>query len=493
MGETLLEADYVIVGAGAVGLTMADTLVAETAASVVIVDRRARPGGHWNDAYPFVRLHSPSATYGVNSLALGSGRIDEVGLNRGLHELAGGAEICAYFDRVLQERLLPSGRVTWLPMHEVQAAEATEGTAADDASGVAISLVNGRHRRLVARRRWIDATWADTQVPATHGPDFEVAEGVTLLTPTELTQWRRPAAGHVIVGGGKTALDTALWLLEHGVHPDSITWIRPREAWLLNRANVQPTPAFAQRAIEALTLELEAARDARSLPDLFSRLEAARLLMRIDRTVEPTMYRCAIVSEAELEQLRRIRRVVRLGRVRAIEARRIVLERGEIATSPEHVHLHCSTRGLPRRPPQPVFSGRRVVPQYVRRCSPTFSAAFVAHVEAAIDAGDDVKNALCEPVPVPEVPLDWLRMQLIAARNQLRWSQRPELQPWLRGSRLEAYAGLFEQAASAAAADDRWASLLARLRQARAPGLERLAELLRTTRRVSQDAATVRS
>ncbi len=139
MSEHILEADYVIVGAGAVGMAMADTLTAETTAKVVIVDRRAKPGGHWNDAYPFVRLHGPSVTYGVNSMPLGSGRIDEVGLNAGLNELASGAEICAYYDRVMQEHLLPSGRVTWLPLHDV------------DEDGVAISLVHGQRRRLVAR------------------------------------------------------------------------------------------------------------------------------------------------------------------------------------------------------------------------------------------------------------------------------------------------------------------------------------------------------
>src|SRR5690606_34148229 len=122
-----------------------------------------------------------------NSTPLGNGRIDAVGLNAGLNELASGTEICAYFERVMQERLLPSGRVTWLPLHEV------------GEDGVAVSLVNGMRQRLVARRRWVDATQADTQVPATHGPRFKVAEGVTCLTPTELTRWRQPAAGHVII------------------------------------------------------------------------------------------------------------------------------------------------------------------------------------------------------------------------------------------------------------------------------------------------------
>lgn len=475
MSEHTLEADYVIVGAGAVGMAMADTLAAETSARIVIVDRRARPGGHWNDAYPFVRLHGPSVTYGVNSTPLGSGRIDAVGLNAGLNELAGGAEICAYYDRVMQERLLPGGRVSWLPLHDV------------GEDGVAVSLVNGQRRRLVARRRWVDATQADTQVPATHGPRFAVADGVTCLTPTELTQWRQPAAGHVIVGGGKTAMDTALWLLEHGVDPDAITWIRPRETWLLNRANVQPTAAFAHQTLAAIVAELEAARDATSLPDLFDRLEAARLLQRIDPSVQPTMYRCAIVSEAELAQLRRIRNVVRLGRVQAIEIDRIVLEHGEMATSARHVHVHCSAGGLPRGPVQPVFQGQRIVPQYVRRCSPTFSAAFIAHLEATRD--DEVeKNALCEPVVVPQVPLDWLRMHLQTARNQLRWSQHTDVQDWLRRSRLEAYAGLFGQMQGQP--DPPWEALQARLKQARGPGLERMAALLRSASGVQAQAST---
>jgi len=57
----LMEADYVIIGAGAVAMAFADTLLSDSDADMIIVDRRAKPGGHWNDAYPFLRLHSPSS------------------------------------------------------------------------------------------------------------------------------------------------------------------------------------------------------------------------------------------------------------------------------------------------------------------------------------------------------------------------------------------------------------------------------------------------
>ena len=69
---TTLEADYLVVGAGGMGMAFVDTLLAETDATVVMIDRMHQPGGHWNLAYPFVRLHGPSSFYGVNSKPLGN-------------------------------------------------------------------------------------------------------------------------------------------------------------------------------------------------------------------------------------------------------------------------------------------------------------------------------------------------------------------------------------------------------------------------------------
>src|SRR6204780_5562988 len=111
-----IETDYLIIGAGAAGMAFADALIADSDADVVLVDRRHRPGGHWNDAYPFVRLHQPSAFYGVNSRMLGNDTIDEVGPNAGFYQRATAAEVCDYFGRVLEEHLLPSGQVRFFGM-----------------------------------------------------------------------------------------------------------------------------------------------------------------------------------------------------------------------------------------------------------------------------------------------------------------------------------------------------------------------------------------
>jgi hypothetical protein len=84
----VLEADYLVVGAGAVGLAFTDALVNYADVNVVLVDRRHGVGGHWLNAYPFVRLHQASSFYGVASTRLGEDRLQENGPEAGMHERA---------------------------------------------------------------------------------------------------------------------------------------------------------------------------------------------------------------------------------------------------------------------------------------------------------------------------------------------------------------------------------------------------------------------
>ena len=295
-----IEADYLVVGAGAMGLAFIDTLVDETDATVVVVDRNDRPGGHWTTAYPFVRLHQPSAYYGVNSRKLGSDTIDQGGLNAGYYELASGAEVCAYFDAVMNQRLLPSGRVTYLPMSEYLGDGRVRTLAGDEIEVTA--------RRVVTSH--IEIT-----VPSMREPSYAIAPGVECVPPNDLPRIRDARDRYVIVGAGKTAMDACLWLLRHEVPASRLTWIKPRESWILDRAGIQPGSQFSKRVLRDFSNQFAAVNDAESLPDLFVRLEAKGSLMRIDQSVEPTMYRCAILSQAELEALRRIDDVVRMGHV----------------------------------------------------------------------------------------------------------------------------------------------------------------------------------
>ena len=129
-----VETDYLVVGAGASGMAFADTLVAHTDAEIVLVDRRHRPGGHWLDAYPFVRLHQPSAYYGVESRSLGNNRIDEHGPNAGFYERASGPEICDYYLRVLDEQPAPDGQGAVLRLSASTEAGTETGTSSSRCS-----------------------------------------------------------------------------------------------------------------------------------------------------------------------------------------------------------------------------------------------------------------------------------------------------------------------------------------------------------------------
>jgi NAD(P)-binding Rossmann-like domain len=427
-----IETDYLIIGAGAAGLCMADELVRHSTAQMLIADRHDRPGGHWNEAYPFVRLHQPSATYGVNSLPLGHDRIEADGLNRGLMELASGAEVLDYFDRVMRQQLLPSGRVLHRPM--------TDCVGGNGGQHTLRALLTGAEQTVTVRRKVIDTRLGNVAVPATHPVEFDVAPGLHCLPLNALPQLQRPYPAYVVVGAGKTGVDACLWLLEHGIDPDAIRWIVPRDAWLQDRANVQPGDAFLAQTFGSIVTQFETIVQASSALDLLHRLEAAGQLLRLDPAVEPTMYRCATISRDELAALRRIRDVVRLGRVQRIERERIVLERGSVAADPAALYVHCSAVPFQSAGPEPIFQPGRIAPQLVRNCQPMFSAALIAYVET-LDLSDDDKNRLCQVVPLPERPIDWLRMQAVVMLNQYQWSRVEAIKTWLESARLDGFAG----------------------------------------------------
>ena len=139
-----------------------------------MVDRRHGAGGHWLDAYPFVRLHQASAFYGVASTLLGGGRIQQDGPEAGLHERATAPEICAYYARVLQradgrvrpgvlppELRLPRRRPVRVP---------AVGRAVRGPSGAAV----------------VDARYLSPTIPRETPPPFGVADGVHVVAVNDL-------------------------------------------------------------------------------------------------------------------------------------------------------------------------------------------------------------------------------------------------------------------------------------------------------------------
>lgn len=461
-----LEADYLVVGAGAGGMAFTDTLVAHAPeAEVVVVDRRHRPGGHWVDAYPFVRLHLPSASYGVSSRRLGTDSLQATGPEAGMYERATGDEIRDYFGRVLDEDLLPTGRVTFLAMHDYAGAPGGVHTA--------VSTLTGEPVEVTVRRRLVDATYLEGSIPATHTPSYEVAPGARVIPVNALSSVREPRDRYVVLGGGKTAIDACLWLLDNGVDPERIRWVRPRDAWILDRATLQPRSLVGQ-TLEGFADDLEALAASASYEELIPALEERGRLVRIDPDVEPEMYHCGSISAHERERLREIRDVVRLGRAVRVEPGRLVLQHGELDATPGDLYVDCTAAALRQRRPRPVFEPDRVTVQMVQHCSPTFNAALLGYVEAT---RDDVEhqNRLCPPNPLPDVPRDWVRMLATTLRATGQWRAESDLRDWAESTRLNIFSARGHED------DPRVKAARGRIRSALGPAAARLGELLAAT------------
>lgn len=422
----VLDTDYLIVGGGASGLAFADTLVAESAdVEVTVIDRRGSVGGHWLNAYPFVRLHTPSAYYGVNSLALGENRIDRVGENAGYYERATRDEVCEHFAEAASH-ISRSGRVRVLTRHE----HLGGGKAGEQVR----DLDTGEIHDISVRRRLVDARYLEGSIPATHTVPFAVASDARIVPVNDLPAASATASCYVIIGSGKTAADACMWLLDNDVEPDRIRWVRPREAWFYDRRHFQPLEQVGS-IMEGVSLDAEAGAGASNVDGLFEALEDSGRLARIDPSRTATMFRGTMLGRVELDALRQIRDVVRLGRVRRVEADRIVLEHGETTTGPETLHVDCTALGLADAPAAPVFQSGRIVLQQVRHLSPCFNAALLAFVEAHRDE-DTERNRLCRPNPYPTCIEDWPRMVSRTWKTEARWLREPDLSAWVAASRL---------------------------------------------------------
>ncbi len=456
MVATVLDADYLVIGAGAAGMAFTDALIDHADVSVVMVDRRYAVGGHWLDAYPFVRLHQASMFYGVASTLLGEGRIQQDGPEAGLQERATASEVCAYYGKVLRDRMIGPGKVALY-------------TSCDYVGGGGfVSRVSGRRYEVSVRKRIVDARYLSPQIPAQSPAPFEVAEGVRVIPVNDLVRLGEAPSQYVIVGSGKTATDACIWLLHNGVDPGAICWVRPRDPWMLNRAVVQPDPAVF---LGMVADSVEAAARAESPDDLFFRLEDAGVMLRIDPSVTPTMAKAPTLAQWELDRLRTIDDVVRLGHLRRVEPTRLVLAQGEVGIAKDAVVVHCAAPGLRYRPLVPIWGQEAITLQPIRAGFPCFGAALAGYVEATIDDDED-KNRLCPPTPYSETPTDWARMQVLGHRASASFMSHPDIASWANTVPLNPARIPPDRTDSPQLAD-----AMQRLRTHRGPGMSRMAEL----------------
>ena len=326
--------------------------------------------------------------------------------------------MCDYYDRVLA-RLTGTGQVVFHGRTEYLGERRFE------------SLLSGiRHH--APRARVVDAKYLSPDIPALTPPPFVVEEGARVVAVNNLVRIAHAPARYVVVGSGKTATDTCVWLLGSGVSPNAITWVRPRDPWLLNRAVVQPDPAvFLGMAADTMI----AAAGAMSADDAFLRMEDAWIMLRIDPTVTPTMAKTPTLATWELDLLRSIDDVIRRGSLRAVAPGRLVFADGDVRIPTDTLVVHCAAEGLKYPGLRPIWSPEAITPQPVRVGFPCFGAALAWYVEATRDDDAD-KNRVCQPSPYSNTPADWAIMQTIGGDASLAMAKESDLRSWSNNTSL---------------------------------------------------------
>jgi hypothetical protein len=201
---------------------------------------------------------------------------------------------------------------------------------------------------------------------------------------------------------------------------------------MLNREVVQPDPAVFLGMAAGI---MRAAAAAASLDDLFRRLEDARIMLRIDWSVAPTMAKAPTLATWELDQLRSIEHVVRMGHVRRAEPGRLSLDEGAVAMRKDAVVVHCAASGLQNPPLVPVWRPSTITLQPIRAGFPCFGAALVGYVEAT-RTDDEDKNRLCPPTPYGNTLADWAIMNVRGTRATASFGSEPDIKAWADGVAL---------------------------------------------------------
>ena len=380
MTHSKMQADYLVIGAGAMGAAFADEILnRDKKATIIMVDRRDTLGGHWNDAYEHVHLHQPKAFYGVNSRVLGDGSND----------LSSKSEILEYYADVLAD-FEATGRFTFLKSHEYLG----------DGCVAPLSVPDNKVQ-ITVNRRIVNATFMGVEIPKTHPPKFDVEDGVNFVPPNNLQTDYKNWETFTVLGCGKTGMDAVLVLLENGVSPDAITWVRPNEAWCFDR--VQLSTGVVTKALIQHFQQVVEQSDAN---EIFMEIEKSGGIVRLNEDETPTKWRCATVNQQEMAQLRTIKQVIRQGRIAKLTKTSIEFANG---TSVPHdgkaLFVNCTADGLAARMPEPIFQPGLIQLQSILFCQQVFSAAAIARLE--LQKMSDQKRNRVKPVPHPVLPQDW--------------------------------------------------------------------------------------
>ena len=205
---------------------------------------------------------------------------------------------------------------------------------------------------------------------------------------------------------------------------------------MLNRAVIQPSPEIYLGMVATM---MEAAASADSLDTLFLALEDAGIMLRVDRTVTPTMAKAPTLGTWELELLRSVTHVVRLGHLLAVRPGRLELTDGVVGVAADAVVVNCAADGLKNPPLVPIWQRSAMTLQPVRAGFPCFGAALAGYVEGTRrTSSDQAKNAIAAPSPLGNSLMQWAVMNVHGLRNSAAFNAEPDVRDWANRVSLNA-------------------------------------------------------
>lgn len=355
-----LVCDYLIIGSGAAPLAFLDTLLTELPdKTVIMIDKKARPGGHWVDDYDFVHLHQPSLVYGITSKQLeGSwGQLFFTKFMLPWKHRASKQELLEYFQEFVDEKC-QSGQLKYFPECVYDFDQAS-----DSKTATFTSIDGMKSYTVEIRDKLINGVQGECIIPSLSPPTFHVDNGIKLMTPNDVFELQqsgsKPKRGYlskksnpnkdrhfVVLGAGKTAMDTVVFLQTAlGVRPADISWVISNDVWMLSRENSQGPFGYVKALLDANNDKEKAALA----------LEDQGQFVRLDPDVMPTRFRFPTVGADEIKTMRKIDHKIRRGRVSSI----LALESGDIRVSfdkeedwvipktdgKEHIFVHCTSPG----------------------------------------------------------------------------------------------------------------------------------------------------
>ena len=125
-------------------------------------------------------------------------------------------------------------------------------------------------------------------------------------------------------------------------------------------------------------------------------------MLRIDRGLVPTMARAPTLAEWELDLLRSIENVVRLGHVRAVRTGEIELDGGTVEIARDALVVHCAGAGL--RDDRRCRSGVRTASRPADPERLPLLRRGARRVRRSDRDADEEKNRLCPSTPYGNSP-----------------------------------------------------------------------------------------